>query len=261
MTDAAKAYFLANKRYNCAFGYEHPTKGFIKGGNVVCHSGLKMPRGGTVFYSCLYPHRLDKKISNAWFGYVLGPYSPWRTALKNTLIINDDKGDPLFFKNDGDVPLFTAFRLCLACRTENSRNINAWHHLREAGFGRIEALYLSSFIHYTTGKWSYYPFTGHGYPFNPKKLSYKKLVTKTPSPSHTTFDSTDSGIQCNRIWNHEGQQVIPDRCPAFLQVQPKYSGLFKAFKKPYEDNKENAMKQGKELFKALRDWKEVWGEV
>jgi hypothetical protein len=263
MTDeAAKKYFLECRKWNCAFGYDHPEKGFMKGGNTACHSGFRMPKGGTAFYSSLFKEAGgDRKIEVEWFSYVLGPYSPWRTALKNTQIFHDDKGDPFFFKNAGNVPLFTAFSLCLACRMENSGNINAWWHLKEAGFGRIEALYLSSFIHYIDGRWHYYPFAGHGYPFDPRELSYKKLVAKTPSPSHATFDSGENGIYCNRIWKSAGKQVIPNTCPVFLQAQPKYRGLFKAFKKPYENNKENAMKQGKELFKALRDWKEVWGEV
>jgi hypothetical protein len=265
MTDEkAREYFLKSRvGGNCAFGYSHPEVGFIEGGNTACHSGFKMPKGGTAFYSSLFKGwRTNKQIEMEWFSYVLGPYSPWRTALKNTEIFYDDKGAPLFFRNDGDVPLFTAFSLALACRTENAGNIEAWRRLHhEGGFGRIEALYLSSIIHCNDGKWAYYPFVGHGYPFHPKKLSYKKLVTKTPSPSHTTFDSAENGIYCNKIWDHTGKQIIPDICPPFLQVQPKYSGLFKAFKKPFEDNKENAMKQGKELFKALRDWKDVWGST
>lgn len=262
MTDeAAKAYFLKCRDYNCAFGYDHPKKGFIEGGNTACHSGFMMPKGGIAFYSSLFT-RLDKKISNDWFSYVLGPCSPWRTALKNTQIFHDDAGDPLFFKNDGDVPLFTAFSLCLACRTENAGNIKAWWRLHNEGnFGRIESLYLSSFINCYGGKWRYHPFCRHGYPFTPKKLSYKRLVAKLPDPSHTTFDSSENGLYCNKIWNYEGKQVIPNECPPSLRQQPIYGGSFPAFKKSYEYNQANAMKQGNGLFKALRTWKEVWGET
>lgn len=256
----ARKFFTDFQRRTCAFGYGHPDKGFIPGNNTACHMGFKCPPGATEFYSSLFDRSGDKILAKRYWDYILGPNSPWKSALKDIEILLDDKGDYIAFKGSVNTPSLTVFNLCLAARTptESTQKLKAWATLQDdGGFGIIESLYLSSLISKHMNTYNYTVGGDHGYPFSVYTLSYLKLKNKSPKDDGVLFSSGGNGVNCNHIWNTDKRALGYD-IPARLKIKPVYSSMFSGFKNAYEKN-DNAIIQGDALFKELRDWKKEWG--
>lgn len=274
----AHEFFKDKYRHNSAFGFSHPKHGFQGGYNHSCHSGFVMPKSYTHFYSNLFQNYKVQRDPKAyaehakavemWWDYILGPSSPWKAGRKDIEYLYDGK-KPIAYKSDGDVDLYVAFNLALACRTENQDAILAWFKFMEAGFGRIEALYLSTFIWCNAeGKFRYVSNGAHGYPFRrggDNGVSYEKLVTKSPTLSNKKFKDGENGMYCNAIWKPK-KDIIQSYAAMTkrLSATPIYKGMFKSFDAPFKAEARNNMIQGPELFKVLKQWKKEkggWGET
>lgn len=187
-----------------------------------CHAMLSTIKGKNLnakvkeLYVSLWTRERENsdKYEELWELMLDKKSSPWRMVLKDSEILyaTDSKGvsRPIaFVLRDMEQPFQVIANLCIVTRMPFAQGafLPAYLRFREAGFSKINALYLTINLGYNGGKPTF-PYAGD-YPFDTAwaDVNYKQFVEGTPVVLKANKINKGEGYTpCNAIWYTDGKK-------------------------------------------------------
>lgn len=216
----------------------YPDKPAQKYTGEVCHRFLgRYPMAGCskVYTSLWYDSKGKiKKAAQAYWNFILGDTSPWRSILADREVVRDDDGYPIAvgINITADTSSQVLANLCMATRLpfEHVGNLRLWYWLTTKGYSPHEALLVSCFATKQGNRLGPHPHGNWHFAFNTQgnTPTLKQLRDGTPNPDGRKVTKGNDYLYSDKIWGgNKGTHPIER---ALNGAEP-YKGIFeKRFK-------------------------------